>query len=111
MYLKPPLPTRQYLISPPSSPPVGWEPRKEAAPIVNYDLVNALLQLRVGPEGASYEIEAAHGENPVSGFSFGFFVHLYVHTNIFVSFNILMKNNINFLFVGHRGAHLWRGRG
>ncbi|ERL91115.1 hypothetical protein D910_08456 [Dendroctonus ponderosae] len=46
--LQPPAPYKQFLISPPASPPLDWEPRPEGEPIVNYDLVAALATLAPG---------------------------------------------------------------
>ena len=46
-YLEPPERDKQYLISPPASPPVGWEVIGEREPYVNYDLINAIA--RMGP--------------------------------------------------------------
>lgn len=43
----PPL-TKQWLISPPASPPAGWEPRAEGEPIINHDLLMALANLTPG---------------------------------------------------------------
>lgn len=47
-FLKPPAPFRQFLISPPASPPAGWEPRAEGEPLVNHDLLAALANLTPG---------------------------------------------------------------
>lgn len=46
--LKLPAPHKQYLISPPSSPPAGWEQSHENEPLVNHDLLAALANLTPG---------------------------------------------------------------
>ena len=46
--LQPPEKTKMFLISPPASPPVGWEQSREAAPVRNdFHLVSALASLQL----------------------------------------------------------------
>lgn len=47
-HLQPPALTKQFLISPPASPPIGWEPREESEPLVNHDLLAAIANLSAG---------------------------------------------------------------
>eukprot|EP00731_Ephydatia_muelleri_P038530 Em0795g3a len=39
--------TMQFLISPPASPPVGWDQTSETSPCVDYTLVTALAKLQL----------------------------------------------------------------
>lgn len=59
--LQPPAPFKQFLISPPASPPAGWEPREEGEPLVNHDLLAALANLT---PGESHELHAATKGQP-----------------------------------------------
>ena len=47
-YLHVPPIERQWLISPPASPPVGWEHPREDKPIVDLHLLAAMAQLSPG---------------------------------------------------------------
>lgn len=47
-HLHPPALTKQFLISPPASPPIGWQPREEGEPLVNHDLLAAIANLSAG---------------------------------------------------------------
>jgi len=63
MYLRPPEPEKLFLISPPASPPVGWEQKAEDPPIVDLNLLAAIAQLQ---PNASHELlpGAAHINAP-----------------------------------------------
>ncbi|CAK9295171.1 unnamed protein product [Gordionus sp. m RMFG-2023] len=60
-HLKIPPPFRNFLISPPCSPPEGWEQAPEARPVLNYDLISALAQLT---PGESHELHPETHKTP-----------------------------------------------
>ncbi|XP_052240321.1 calcipressin-2-like isoform X2 [Dreissena polymorpha] len=60
-HLKLPAPHKQFLISPPASPPVDWEQTLESRPVINYDLIQAIAQLA---PGEAHEIHPQSKDQP-----------------------------------------------
>ena len=58
--MPPPL-TKQFLISPPASPPVGWEQSRESHPVINYDLLAAVATLDTSKP---YELHTSEEDTP-----------------------------------------------
>lgn len=53
--------TKQFLISPPASPPVGWEPVNENSPCIDVQLISAIANL---VPGKVHEIHAGNESQP-----------------------------------------------
>jgi hypothetical protein len=62
-FLEPPKNKKAFLISPPSSPPVGWKQHLEDPPVVNQDLLAAISKMK--PDEPC-EIVKSAGENKPS---------------------------------------------
>ncbi|XP_060555432.1 protein sarah-like, partial [Ruditapes philippinarum] len=60
-HLKLPPPHKQFLISPPASPPVDWEQSLESRPKINYDLLAAMAELA---PGEAHEIHPPSKDQP-----------------------------------------------
>lgn len=61
-FLEPPQNEKTFLISPPSSPPVGWEQNFEDPPVVNLDLIAALSKLN--PDQPCEVVKSTCGKTP-----------------------------------------------
>lgn len=59
--LHPPPPVKQFVISPPASPPVNWKPTTEASPVVNHELLTAIARLK---PNQPFEAHVATGDEP-----------------------------------------------
>lgn len=60
-YLTIPKLTKQFLISPPASPPVGWEPVHEGSPVMDVQLISAIANL---VPGKLHEIHQGNESQP-----------------------------------------------
>lgn len=61
IYLNIPKLTKQFLISPPASPPVGWKPCEEQSPCIDVQLLSAIVNLC---PGKVHEIHAGNESQP-----------------------------------------------
>ncbi|KAG9508657.1 Calcipressin-2 [Fragariocoptes setiger] len=61
IHLVPPKPERQFLISPPASPPVGWEPVHEGSPCMDIRILSAIANLA---PGTAHELHPATDSQP-----------------------------------------------
>ena len=61
IHLNIPKPTKQFLISPPASPPVGWEPVTESSPCMDVQIMSAIANL---VPGQMHEIHAGSESQP-----------------------------------------------
>jgi len=64
LYLRPPELEKNFLISPPGSPPVGWEQIREEPPNVTplaEDLINALRKLEIEAQFQRTKVEGQRG--------------------------------------------------
>ncbi|KAL8584347.1 hypothetical protein ACOMHN_031967 [Nucella lapillus] len=73
--LLPPKPEKMFLISPPSSPPVGWEQQPESGPTINHDLIEALSRLSPDTDGPALS-GGTHELQPASDHLPGIVVHI-----------------------------------
>lgn len=77
IYLHPPEHEKNFLISPPGSPPVGWEPTREeppnSTPLAD-DLIHALEQLRIRTEQQASKVGVATLLEPDDGPGIGVYV-------------------------------------
>ena len=58
--LLPPKPEKMFLISPPCSPPVGWEQTPESHPVINMELIQALSRLNPGMNMTPCDVLLTH---------------------------------------------------
>lgn len=60
-YLTVPKLTKQFLISPPASPPTDWQPINEGAPVIDVQLISAIANL---VPGEIHEIHSGNENQP-----------------------------------------------
>jgi len=82
--LRPPTPDKQFLISPPASPPVGWEPVPESHPTINYNHLVSAIITKLKP-GEAHEMRKPKKKNPILPLSFMFLaMNWMMHATLFV---------------------------